>query len=124
MVTFKRVLFGRGASAETVPVELVAMLEEMIRRKDVQFSPDKMPYAIAFEVRKSPKYWKIDRVELSNETGQIMQYGRSSCGSVDFEGNVFKSASYNAVAKGIRGNIFVENGFSALDSQGFIRYLN
>ena len=120
----ERVIFGRGASAESVPVELVAMLTEMIRRKDEQFSPDVMPYAIGYEVRKSPKYWKIDRVELDKETGGIREFGRSSAGSVDFEGNVFKSASYNAVAKGIRGNIFINNGFSALTGDGFIRYLN
>lgn len=124
MVTFKRVIFGRGASTETVPVELVAMLEESLRRSDVSFSPDKMPYAISFEVRKSPKYWKIDRVELDKETGEIREYGRSAAGSVDFEGNVFKSSSYNAVAKGIRGNIFINNGFGALDGHGYIRYLN
>lgn len=124
MVTFKRVVFGRGASLENVPAELIAMLEESLRRSDLSFPPHKMPYAISFEVRKSPKYWKIDRVELDNETGEIRQYGRSAAGAVDFEGNIYKTAGYNAVAKGIRGNIFVNNGFSALDALGYIRYLN
>lgn len=119
----ERIIFGRGASADVVPAELLAMITEMIRRKDVQFSPDVMPYAISYEVRKSPKYWKLDRVELDKETGEVKQYGRSAAGSVDFEGNVFKSVGYNTVAKGIRGNIFIENGFSALTGDGYIRYL-
>lgn len=119
----ERVIFGRGASAETVPVELVAMLTEMIRRNDINFAPEHMPYALGYEVRKSPKYWKIDRVNLDKETGKEMPFSRSGCGSVDFEGNVFKSASYNAVANGIRGNIFVHNGFSAITGDGYIRYL-
>lgn len=119
----ERIIFGRGASAESVPVELLAMITEMIRRKDVQFSPDVMPYAISYEVRKSPKYWKIDRVELDKETGSVRDYGRSAAGSVDFEGNVYKSQAYNTVAKGIRGNIFIHNGFSALTGDGYIRYL-
>lgn len=120
----ERIIYGRGASADTVPVELVAMLTEMIRRKDVQFSPDVMPYAIGYEVRKTVKYWKIDRVELDKVTGKVREFGRSSSGAVDFEGNVFKSASYNTVAKGIRGNIFVHNGFGAITGDGYIRYLN
>lgn len=119
----ERVIFGKGACVDTVPVELVAMLTEMIRRRDVQFSPAVMPYAISYEVRKSPKYWKIDRVELDKDTGAIRDYGRSAAGSVDFEGNVFKSQGYNTVAKGIRGNIYINNGFSALTGDGFIRYL-
>ncbi|AZU97961.1 hypothetical protein BZF66_05875 [Salmonella enterica] len=123
-MSIKRIVFGRGASEEVVPVELIAMLNEMIRRGDINFSPDVMPYAISYEVRKSPKYWKIDRVELDKETGEIREFGRSSVGAVDFEGNVFKSASYKAVAKGIRGNIFVNNGFSAITGDGYIRYLN
>lgn len=118
-----RIIFGRGASTETVPAELLGMLTEMIRRKDVHFSPAVLPYAIGYEVRKSPKYWKIDRVELDKETGDIRAYGRSSVGSVDFDGNVFKANGYQAVAKGIRGNIFIENGFSALTGDGYIRYL-
>lgn len=120
----ERIVYGRGASAEVVPVELLAMLTEMIRRSDIGFPPSVMPYAISYEVRKTPKYWKIDRVELDKDTGEIRKYGRSSAGAVDFDGNVFKSASYNAVAKGIRGNIFVNNGFSAITGDGYIRYLN
>ena len=119
----ERVIYGRGASYDTIPDELHAMLTEMIRRRDVQFSPEVMPYAISYEVRKTVKYWKIDRVELDKETGEIRDYGRSAAGSVDFEGNIFKSQGYNTVAKGIRGNIYINNGFSAITGDGFIRYL-
>lgn len=119
----KRIIFGRGASADVVPAELLAMITEMIRRTDVRFSPDVMPYAISYEVRKTPKYWRIDRVELNKETGEVNKYGRSAEGSVDFEGNVFMSQGYNTVAKGIRGNIFINDGFSALTGAGYIRYL-
>ena len=120
----ERIIFERGASVDTVPAELLAMITEMIRRRDVQFSPAVMPYAISYAIRKSPKYWKIDRVELDKVTGNVRDFGRSSAGAVDFEGNVFKSASYNTVAKGIRGNIFVHNGFGAITGDGYIRYLN
>lgn len=119
----ERIVYGKGANAEVVPAELKAMITEMVRRGDIGFSPAVMPYAISYEVRKSPKYWKVDRVELDKETGEIRPDCRSAVCSVDFEGNVFKSSTYNAVAKGIRGNIFIDNGFNALTSDGYIRYL-
>ena len=119
----ERIVYGRGASADTVPNELKNMLTEMVRRGDINFSPEVMPYAISYEVRKSPKYWKVDRVELDKETGEILPYARSSVCSVDWDGNIFKSATYQAVAKGIRGNIFIDNGFMAITPDGYIRHL-
>ena len=119
----KRIVYGKGADKESVPAELIELLTEAVRRGDVRFGPEVMPYAISYEVRKTVKYWKVDRIELDKETGEIRPYCRSSYCSVDFEGNIFKSATYAAVAKGIRGNIFIDNGFNALTPDGYIRYL-
>jgi hypothetical protein len=117
-----RVLFGKGASPEVVPAEIIAFCELSNSQTDRRWS-DSLPYWIGLEIRKSPKYWKIDRVEVDKVTGQIKEYGRSSYGSVDFEGNIFKSATYQAVAKGVRGNVFIDSGSAALTGDGFIRYL-
>ena len=117
----KRVWFGKGASAELVPAEVIAFCELANSQTDLHW--DGLTYFISLEIRKSPKYWKIDRIQVNKKSGEIEKYGRSSYGSVDFEGNIFKSASYQTVAKGIRGNVFVNSGASALSGDGFIRYL-
>lgn len=120
--TINRVLFAKGASTETVPAEVIAFCELSNSQTDRRWS-DSLPYYIGLEIRKTVKYWKIDRVEVNKETGEIKEYGRSSYGAVDFDGNVFKSATYQAVAKGIRGNVFIDSGSAALSGDGFIRYL-
>ena len=43
---------------------------------------------------------------------------------IDFEGNIFKAASWNKPADHVRGNLFSEqNGFESMGYDGFINYL-
>ena len=50
-----------------------------------------------FKIRKGKKYLKIMECDDGRE--------RSVHCFLDFDGNIYKAASYNAPAKGIRGNI-------------------
>ena len=43
---------------------------------------------------------------------------------IDFEGNIYKAASWNKPADHVRGNLFSEqNGFESMGYDGFINYL-
>lgn len=114
------VVVFKGIDKNDVPQELINFCEMIVNRSIIGF--DSLFYIKVCEVRKTPKYWKIDRVQYIKETKEKMSNCSAIC-AIDFEGNIFKTAGYNAVANGVRGNIFTDNGTKALDASGSIRHL-
>ncbi|QFR55883.1 hypothetical protein JC221_237 [Yersinia phage JC221] len=86
------------------------------------------PYSDAFfetvvVLEKSRKYNRIVTDTRNKETGKMFEQ-RSCAGFIDNEGNIYKSASWKAPAKGIRGNIFDDKkGTGSITIDGFIYYM-
>lgn len=81
--------------------------------------PDSV-FGVVFDYTKGPKYVRI--VRKDTHKGVVQPHGSVHC-FLDYQGNIYKSASWKAPAKHIRGNIFREDGGKSGMGQYGARYL-
>lgn len=96
------------------------LLAVMENRRNARFQDSE--FEIVAELVKGRKYHRIVTDTRIKATGKMFE--QPSCGGfIDGEGNIYKSAGWKAPAKNCRGNIFENDGLSALDPLGYIVHL-
>lgn len=116
-----------GCTADEIPQNVKDFCARMMHQYNAVWGMEH-PSVAACEISNRGKKFKLVRREywMDTENGnhKLMQTG-SVIGGIDKEGGeIYKSQGANAYAKGIRGNVNTpDNGLSALDGRGFIRYL-
>lgn len=77
------------------------------------------PFETVFFLEKGRKYHRIVQDTRVKETGKMFEQ-RSVAAFLDNEGNIYKSASWKAPAKGVRGTLATFQ--NASDQSGYIKY--
>lgn len=100
-------------------IEKFAKLMEI--KNNTRLSVHSYRYEMVVEVGR--KYAKIVRTERNTDTGMLNEYSRSVAAFVDMKtGDIYKPANWKSPAKGIRGNVNINDGADSLDHHGFVRY--
>lgn len=117
-MTIPYVIYSDGTNENEVPQELKEFAEIMAIRQTENYKDG--PYYFSTEIQKGKKYFKLIRKEVWKDNQQMT--GGSVVAFIDPDGNIYKSATAKAPAKGIRGNIYENKGRDAIGRDGYIRY--
>lgn len=114
---FDKILFSDNTAETEIPEAVKAFAQLVAQRQSDNYDG---PYSFLTEISKGKKFIKLIRREKWKDNGQLT--GGSVFAFIDPDGNIYKSASSKAPAKGIRGNVNINGGGDAIGRDGYIRY--